>query len=82
MCGLVATIEDGRVRGDRDNALSRRFACSKGLASPELHNGPKRLVHPAQDGASTTRLVARDHAIETINAMPCLSGIPVRIERL
>lgn len=48
MCGMVATIEDGRVvkvRGDRDNAMTRGFACSKGLASPEFHNGPRRLLH-------------------------------------
>ena len=48
MCGLVATIEDGRVvkvRGDRDNPLTRGFACSKGLASPEFHYGPQRLLH-------------------------------------
>ena len=47
MCGLVATIEEGRVvkvRGDKDNPLTRGFACSKGLASPEFHYGPKRLL--------------------------------------
>lgn len=48
MCGMIATIENNRVvkvRGDRDNAMTRGFACAKGLASPELHYGPKRLLH-------------------------------------
>ncbi len=73
MCGLIATIEDGRVvkvRGDRENPLTRGFACSKGLASPEFHYGPKCLLHHQ-----------RRRAVQSINAMPRLSAIPVRLER-
>lgn len=36
---------------------------------------------PLRDGASTTRLVARDCAVQSINAMPRLSAIPVHLER-
>jgi anaerobic selenocysteine-containing dehydrogenase len=46
LCGLVATIEDGKVtavRGDHDHALTRGYACIKGLQYPELHHGPGRL---------------------------------------
>lgn len=70
MCGLVATIEGDRVvkvRGDRDNPLTRGFACSKGLASPELHNGPDRLLHHQRrrpDG--TYELIAFDDAIDLV----------------
>ncbi|MBA2933772.1 molybdopterin-dependent oxidoreductase [Sphingomonas sp. CGMCC 1.13654] len=71
MCGLVATIEDGRVvkvRGDRDNALSRGFACSKGLASPELHYGPKRLLHHQRKRADGThQRIGFDDAIDLVS---------------
>lgn len=70
MCGLVATIEDGRVvkvRGDRDNPLTRGFACSKGLASPELHNGPQRLLHHQRRRADGRyERIAFDDAIELV----------------
>jgi len=72
MCGLVATIEGDRVvkvRGDRDNAITRGFACAKGLASPELHYGPKRLLHHQRrrdDG--TYERIAFDDAIDLITA--------------
>ncbi|KAK0359360.1 hypothetical protein LTR94_031631, partial [Friedmanniomyces endolithicus] len=36
---------------------------------------------PLVDGASTSRLVARDRAVQAINAMPRLSAIPIRLER-
>jgi anaerobic selenocysteine-containing dehydrogenase len=48
LCGMVATIEDGKViavRGDRDHALTRGYTCIKGLQYPELHHGPGRLRH-------------------------------------
>jgi anaerobic selenocysteine-containing dehydrogenase len=35
LCGMVATVEDGRVtqlRPDRDHPLSRGYACPKGIA--------------------------------------------------
>src|SRR5262249_51245190 len=48
-CGMIVTIEDDRVvkvRGDRDDPMSRGFACFKGLQAPEQHNSPKRLRRP------------------------------------
>lgn len=70
MCGLVATIEDDRVvrvRGDRDNPVTRGFACSKGLASPEFHNGPQRLLHHQRRRADGTHEpIAFDDAIDMV----------------
>jgi anaerobic selenocysteine-containing dehydrogenase len=49
LCGMVATVEDGRVtklRPDDDHPLSRGFACPKGIAMTEVQNDPDRVVHP------------------------------------
>lgn len=49
LCGLVATVEDGRVvklRPDRDHPLSKGFACPKGIAMTEVQNDPDRVLHP------------------------------------
>jgi formate dehydrogenase len=49
LCGMVATVEDGRIsqlRPDPDNPLSRGYACPKGIAMAEVQNDPDRVVHP------------------------------------
>jgi formate dehydrogenase len=49
LCGMVATVEDGRVtklRPDAEHPLSRGFACPKGIAMTEIQNDPERLLHP------------------------------------
>src|SRR6185295_5734932 len=49
LCGLVATLEDGRVtklRPDPDNPLSAGFACPKGIAMVDVQNDPDRVLHP------------------------------------
>jgi anaerobic selenocysteine-containing dehydrogenase len=70
MCGLVATIENDRVvkvRGDRDNPVTRGFACSKGLASPEFHYGPQRILHHQRRRADGRHEpIAFDDAIDLI----------------
>ena len=43
LCGLVATVRDGELvelRPDRDNPLSKGFACPKGIAMTEVQNDP------------------------------------------
>ncbi len=48
-CGLVLTIEGGRVtaaRGDRDDVFSHGFVCPKGASFAELDNDPDRLRAP------------------------------------
>jgi anaerobic selenocysteine-containing dehydrogenase len=59
LCGMVATVEDGRlvkVRPDADHPLSAGFACPKGIAMADVHNDPDRVVHPLRrkpDGSFT-----------------------------
>ncbi len=48
-CGLLAEVDDGRlvsVRPDRDHPISKGFACSKGIATLDVHHDPDRLDHP------------------------------------
>src|SRR4051794_22460214 len=55
LCGMVATVEDGRVtrlRPDPDNPLSRGYACPKGIAMAEVQNDPDRVLHPLRRTAS------------------------------
>ncbi len=49
LCGMVATVTDGRlekVRPDPDHPLSAGFACPKGIAMAEVQNDPDRVLHP------------------------------------
>src|SRR3954447_16469809 len=54
-CGLVATVDDGRVerlRPDPQHPLSHGYACPKGIAMTEVQNAPDRLLHPLRKTAS------------------------------
>jgi anaerobic selenocysteine-containing dehydrogenase len=49
LCGMVATVEDGRLtqlRPDDDHPLSRGYACPKGIAMTGVQNDPDRVLHP------------------------------------
>src|SRR4051795_10243074 len=49
LCGMVATVEDGRVtklRPDRDHPLSQGYACPKGIAMLDVQNDPDRVLYP------------------------------------
>src|SRR5882757_345366 len=49
LCGLIATVENGRlvdVRPDKDNPISKGFACPKGIGMISVHNSSDRLLHP------------------------------------
>ncbi len=51
MCGLLLTLEDGRVtgaRGNPDDPLSRGHICPKGTALGDLHADPERLRRPVR----------------------------------
>src|SRR3954464_8631303 len=48
-CGMVATVEDGRVtqlRPDAEHPLSSGYACPKGIAMTDVQNDPDRVLHP------------------------------------
>ena len=48
-CGMVATVEDGRVtklRPDPDHPLSAGYACPKGIAMVDVQNDPDRVLGP------------------------------------
>lgn len=49
LCGMIATVEDGKLlslRPDAENPLSKGFACPKGIAFTEIVNDPDRVLHP------------------------------------
>jgi formate dehydrogenase len=48
-CGLVATVEDGRlvqIRGDYDHVFSKGFHCTKAQAMVEITYDPERVTRP------------------------------------
>lgn len=48
-CGLIATVEDGRlaaVRPDPEHPASAGFMCSKGMALPAVLDDPDRVTRP------------------------------------
>jgi anaerobic selenocysteine-containing dehydrogenase len=70
-CGLVATVQDGRVtrlRPDREHPLSRGYACPKGIAMTEVQNDPDRVVHPLRRraGADGFERVSWEEALDDI----------------
>ncbi|OBI81915.1 molybdopterin-dependent oxidoreductase [Mycobacterium sp. E740] len=49
LCGMIATVEDGRLtalRPDKDHPVSAGFACQKGVAFSEVVNDPDRVTTP------------------------------------
>jgi formate dehydrogenase len=49
LCGLIATVEDGRVtdlRPDPDHVVSKGYGCAKGLAFHNVTHDPDRVLHP------------------------------------
>lgn len=70
VCGMVATVEDGRLmslRPDKDHPLSAGFACQKGIAFTDVVNDPDRVTTPLRrrpDGGFDT--VGWDEALTDI----------------
>jgi anaerobic selenocysteine-containing dehydrogenase len=70
-CGLVATVEDGRVtklRPDPDHVVSRGYSCPKGLASHEITHDPDRILHPMKRTADGWQRISWEQAIAEITA--------------
>jgi anaerobic selenocysteine-containing dehydrogenase len=77
LCGLVATVEDGRVtklRPDEDNPLSAGFACPKGIAMTDVQNDPDRLLHPLRRRP--------DGEFERVSWEEALDQIGMRLKRI
>jgi anaerobic selenocysteine-containing dehydrogenase len=54
LCGMIATVDDGRLvslRPDKDHPLSAGFACQKGIAFTEVVNDPDRVTTPLRRGS-------------------------------
>jgi anaerobic selenocysteine-containing dehydrogenase len=54
MCGIEVEVDDGRVvkvRGDRDNPITRGFSCLKGRSLPDQLDHPDRLRESLVRGA-------------------------------
>jgi len=54
-CGILVDVEDGRavkVRGDRDDPMTRGFTCIKGRSLPDQHHHADRLRHALARDAS------------------------------
>lgn len=73
LCGLDVTLDaDGEItdiRGDRDNPLTRGYACVKGLQLPVAHSSPARLLHPLkrQEDGTFVR-IGLERALDEIGA--------------
>lgn len=70
LCGLIATVEDGRLqalRPDPDNPLSRGRACPKGIAFADVQNDPERVLTPLRrTSGGTFEEVSWDEALDDI----------------
>ncbi len=75
LCGMVATVDDGRLvalRPDREHPLSSGFACPKGIAFAEVVNDPDRITHPMRRRA--------DGCFEPISWDQALTEIAARVD--
>ena len=71
LCGMVATVEDGRLvalRPDREHPLSAGFACQKGIAFTEVVNDPDRVITPLRRTGTGFEPVSWDDALDDIAA--------------
>jgi anaerobic selenocysteine-containing dehydrogenase len=70
-CGMVATVEDGRVtklRPDKDHVLSRGYACPKGVTFHQVTHDPDRILHPMKKVNGEWQRISWDAAIGEIAA--------------
>jgi anaerobic selenocysteine-containing dehydrogenase len=71
LCGMIATVEDGRLtalRPDKDHPLSAGFACQKGIAFAEVVNDPDRVTTPLRRTENGFEPVTWDEALDDIAA--------------
>ena len=78
LCGMVATVENGRLaqlRPDRDHPLSRGYACPKGIAMADVQNDPDRVTHPL-------KRVGGPGEFERVTWEEAMSDIAARMRRI
>ncbi|MBU9764310.1 molybdopterin-dependent oxidoreductase [Mycobacterium sp. TNTM28] len=71
LCGMIATVEDGRLtalRPDKEHPLSAGFACQKGIAFAEVVNDPDRVTTPLRRTGAGFEPVTWDEALDDIAA--------------
>lgn len=71
LCGMIATVEDGRLtalRPDKEHPLSAGFACQKGIAFTEVVNDPDRITVPLRRTPTGFEEVGWDEAMADIAA--------------
>jgi anaerobic selenocysteine-containing dehydrogenase len=69
LCGMIATVEDGRLvalRPDKEHPLSAGFACQKGIAFAEVVNDPDRVTAPLRRGPGGFEPVSWEEAMADI----------------
>ncbi|THJ10243.1 MULTISPECIES: molybdopterin-dependent oxidoreductase [Nocardioides] len=69
VCGLVLTIEDGRVtgaRGNPDDPLSRGHICPKGVAIGDVQHDPDRLRRPVRRVGDTWEEISWNQALDLV----------------
>ena len=68
-CGLVATVEEGRLTAlapDKAHPITRGYACHKGLHAVHIHHDPDRLDHPLRRTGTGFEQVAWGEALDDI----------------
>jgi anaerobic selenocysteine-containing dehydrogenase len=76
-CGMIATVEDGRVtklRPDREHLLSQGYACPKGIAFPGVQEDPDRVLHPMRRRP--------DGQLERVSWEEAIAGIGARLRAI
>jgi anaerobic selenocysteine-containing dehydrogenase len=77
LCGLVATVEDGKLvklRPDSEHPLSKGFACPKGIAMTDVQNDPDRVLHPLRR--------REDGSFERVTWPEAIDEIGARLKRI
>src|SRR5262245_9888426 len=67
MCGMVATVEAGRLtelRPDKEDVLSRGHICPKGPAMREVLEDPDRLRYPVRRVGKEWRRISWKEAFD------------------
>jgi formate dehydrogenase len=68
-CGLVATVEDGRVTRlvpDDEHVVSKGYCCPKGVVFHEVTHDPDRVLHPMKRTAGGFVRIGWEQAIAEI----------------